>query len=170
MIPRAKRVRVNRRTETYADWETLVALSADMHPGRRLVLLGTLSNRVPVPMYQYRATRAEIEDFDYPVPMRERNKVPVVKGEVPKPPGDWTTDAACKGMSMQYRTFQAHIATISRAEMQWESDMKEVCKRCLVLDECAAWALTTPDPAFDMLAGGMSPKERRQRRNASAVM
>ena len=37
----------------------------------------------------------------------------------------------------------------------------EVCQRCPVLSECRDWALTTPDPAVDHVAGGLTPWQRR---------
>jgi hypothetical protein len=33
-----------------------------------------------------------------------------------------------------------------------------------VLDECRAWALSSPDPAFAMVAGALTPEERARLR------
>lgn len=37
---------------------------------------------------------------------------------------------------------------------------KTICRGCPVQADCLSWALQTPDPAFDLVAGGATYKER----------
>lgn len=39
-----------------------------------------------------------------------------------------------------------------------------LCDTCPVLADCRTWALTTPDPAQGLIAGGLDPDERAQHR------
>jgi hypothetical protein len=41
------------------------------------------------------------------------------------------------------------------------SHAKALCATCPVRVVCLAWALTEPDPAVGMVAGGATPAERR---------
>lgn len=82
-------------------------------------------------------------------------------------PGNWAERAACKhdtdAMTIpeaipgpygnRRRAREAHIA---RA--------KALCAGCPVLEQCRDWALTRPDPAYGMIAGGLDPDQRRARR------
>jgi len=48
---------------------------------------------------------------------------------------------------------------------------KAICATCPVLEPCQAWAMTDPDPAYDLIAGGLDPLERariRRQRKATA--
>jgi hypothetical protein len=36
----------------------------------------------------------------------------------------------------------------------------QLCDTCPVLQECRAWALGRPDPAFGLIAGGLAPHQR----------
>lgn len=46
---------------------------------------------------------------------------------------------------------------------------KQTCQRCPVLAECRAWALSTPDPAVGLIAGGLTPRERASKRRDGAA-
>ena len=69
-------------------------------------------------------------------------------------PGNWAMRAACIGRGDEFvmpgLNKPAHAAR-----------MKQVCAGCEVLDECRTWALSRPDPALGLIAGGMTPKERK---------
>ena len=83
-----------------------------------------------------------------------------MKGELPQPPGEWIADAACKGQRMWYSALIAHIAPIGPKDRIMESHALATCASCPVLEECQTWALSSPDPAVDHVAGGMTPRQR----------
>lgn len=56
---------------------------------------------------------------------------------------------------------RAHVARVNKA--------RAICSMCPVLDDCRTWALTIPDPAYGMIAGGLDPKQRRDSRMGRAV-
>jgi WhiB family redox-sensing transcriptional regulator len=70
-------------------------------------------------------------------------------------PGPWVERAECarRGTDMAVNTNQHPRSIASRA-------LKEICAGCPVVEECRLWALTSPDPAFMHVAGGMHPAER----------
>lgn len=80
----------------------------------------------------------------------------------PDVPGEWRWDAACFGQRMFYATFGAAHRRITRSDRIMERDALATCTRCPVLEECESWALGTPEPAIDMVAGGFTPRQRRQ--------
>lgn len=45
-----------------------------------------------------------------------------------------------------------------------EEEALATCRECPVLLDCRRWALTDPDPAVDMVAGGLTPHQRLVRR------
>jgi hypothetical protein len=79
-----------------------------------------------------------------------------------EPPGDWVTDAACRGRQQLFVYPQSNILVAREAAYR---DMSQravaICHICPVLMDCRRWALTSPDPAVDMVAGGLTPWERR---------
>lgn len=87
------------------------------------------------------------------------------EGGLPQPPGLWVTDAACRGLNhkmvlplnitytARYQRYAGVVAQVAEA--------KAICAECPVLAECRIWALTTPDPAIDHVAGALTPWERR---------
>jgi WhiB family redox-sensing transcriptional regulator len=83
----------------------------------------------------------------------------------PKPPGDWITRGACRG---RHDLFVYPVTNIisEREARHREQTAKAVaiCVTCPVITECRSWALTMPDPAFDHIAGGLSPWERKRLR------
>jgi transcription elongation factor Elf1 len=58
-----------------------------------------------------------------------------------------------------YSTFVK--ARIARAKL--------ICHSCPVLTECREWALSEPDPAYTMVAAGMSPRDRNAARKLGRV-
>lgn len=84
----------------------------------------------------------------------------------PQVPGDWRWSAACFGQRMWYATFNAASRTLTRADRQMEIEGLAVCETCTVLEDCETWSLTIPDPAVDMIAGGFTPRRRREIREA----
>ena len=75
--------------------------------------------------------------------------------DLPASPGDWAERAACA------RT-KTDMGLFSNASPQAVESRRLVCSGCPVLDDCKAWALTVPDPAFGHMAGGLAPAERSQ--------
>ena len=72
----------------------------------------------------------------------------------------WMQMAACKGEPMVYPTLGAHIQRLTREDLILEEQALAMCRRCPVIFKCRAWALQEPDPAFDHVAGGLTPKQR----------
>jgi hypothetical protein len=80
-------------------------------------------------------------------------------------------DAACVGrldlMTMPYLdrpVGQAGGITYTRAHRAQVARAKTLCASCPRLDECRAWSLGEPDPANGMIAGGMTPADRKAAR------
>jgi WhiB family redox-sensing transcriptional regulator len=86
----------------------------------------------------------------------------------PANPGEWATQAACKGLTALFAlNTNAHRGHGTRLAVQ-ASHARTVCTTCPVLEPCREWALTEPDPAYHMIAGGLDPHQRRLiRRTAS---
>ena len=97
---------------------------------------------------------------------RRRSQWRLVTSDVPQAPGSWIADAACRGRRMWYTTLQAHHAHVTAPDRAMEVEALAICAQCPVLDECRAWALTSPDPAIDHVAGGMTPRQRYKWRKA----
>jgi WhiB family redox-sensing transcriptional regulator len=77
-------------------------------------------------------------------------------------PGDWVEQAACRGHQKLFVYPQSNILVAREAAYRGMSERAvAICHRCPVLIECRRWALTSPDPAVDMVAGGLTPWERR---------
>jgi len=83
-----------------------------------------------------------------------------MKGELPQPPGEWIADAACKGQRMWYSAVVAHISPIGPRDRIMEAHALATCASCPVLEPCQTWALSSPEPAVDHVAGGMTPRQR----------
>lgn len=83
-------------------------------------------------------------------------------------PGSWADHAACRG--------HLHVMVVSERNERLEHNVgyvgyearvanaRALCHTCPVLTECEAWAMTEPDPARGLVAGGLTPQQRRQRR------
>lgn len=148
------------------DFDTIVALSRDLPDGHQTVIMVMAATTVPLRMRFYRRWRSELIDLMIPMPVRALTKrrdascAAMGLNDGPAAPGDWRQDAACRGRRMYYRVLQAHAQPISRAEKAWELETVEVCHACPVIAECREWALTSPDPAFDHIAGGLTPRQR----------
>jgi len=84
----------------------------------------------------------------------------------PQVPGDWRWSAACFGQRMWYATFNAASRALTRADRIMESQGLATCRKCPVLEDCETWSLTSPEPAVDMVAGGFTPRRRREIRAA----
>lgn len=83
-----------------------------------------------------------------------------------QPPGPWADQAACKGHT---RLMVCPRPSGNSDRRPPEDRVKtqramELCLACPVLAPCRQWALTDPDPAHDMIAGGMTPVERNTHR------
>jgi len=83
-----------------------------------------------------------------------------MKGELPAPPGEWIADAACRGQRMYYSCISAHSNPIGPKDRVMEAHALATCASCPVLEPCQTWALSSPDPAVDHVAGGMTPRQR----------
>lgn len=75
-------------------------------------------------------------------------------------PGDWATQAACAGDIDGMTMPREHSQT--RAAIQHITVAIARCEQCPVLHECRLWALTTPDPATGLVAGGHTPNQRQR--------
>lgn len=74
------------------------------------------------------------------------------------PTGPWTEHAACRGST-----------ALMNGDRDDADEALAVCRTCPVIDACRAWALTTPDPADGLVAGGLTPRQRaRVRRGQPA--
>lgn len=73
---------------------------------------------------------------------------------------DWMPMAACKGKVMVYPTLGAHIQRLTREDLILEEQALATCRQCPVIFKCRTWAMQEPDPAFDHVAGGLTPKQR----------
>jgi WhiB family redox-sensing transcriptional regulator len=90
----------------------------------------------------------------------------VTNGRLNRPATDdaWMRDAACKG---QTDLFALPIPRAGQPTKRWfaqAAQAKQICATCPVIDPCRNWALDHQgggtDPAFSMVAGGMTPPER----------
>jgi hypothetical protein len=76
-------------------------------------------------------------------------------------PGAWADQAAChKQTLLMVMPDLEQYATRSKKDTIRLMEAVTLCEACPVLDECRAWALTSPDPAFGMVAGGYTPEQR----------
>jgi hypothetical protein len=75
-------------------------------------------------------------------------------------PGNWADHAACKqhvdDMVVRINP-KTRVARHDQPGLYW-------CDQCPVLSQCRQWALTEPDPAYQLVAGGMTPHERKTAR------
>jgi hypothetical protein len=53
---------------------------------------------------------------------------------------------------------------LSADDQAMEAHALSLCRECQVILECRRWALTDPDPATDMVAGGLTPHQRLVKR------
>jgi len=53
---------------------------------------------------------------------------------------------------------------LSAGDKAMEAHALSLCRECRVVLECRRWALTEPDPATDMVAGGLTPHQRLVKR------
>lgn len=78
-------------------------------------------------------------------------------------PGAWAEHGACVGatarMEMPTTAPTGTRGPAQRARHQIDA-ARTICQSCPVLDQCRTWALTDPDPAAYMIAGGLTPRER----------
>ena len=66
---------------------------------------------------------------------------------------------------MWYETFFVDSnPLLPEADQIMEANALELCRACSALLECRRWALTDPDPATDMVAGGLTPHQRLVKR------
>lgn len=88
-------------------------------------------------------------------------------------PGDWAADANCRGkthlMVMPDREKAGGKSKPSHAALRTINRGRLVCDTCPVLEPCRAWAMTTPDPAYGLMAGGLTPQERNQKRREQGI-
>jgi WhiB family redox-sensing transcriptional regulator len=81
-------------------------------------------------------------------------------------PGTWANQAACTGQGPDMvMPGTPRGSTQARANKRHIANAKQYCNTCPVLEQCRTWALTDPDPAEGLIAGGLTPNERRHRRN-----
>lgn len=69
---------------------------------------------------------------------------------------DWQLLAACRGLDVEL--FYHPSGERRHEKARRISEAKQICQRCPVIRECAAWALTTQEPYG--VWGGFSEDER----------
>lgn len=82
----------------------------------------------------------------------------------PKTPGNWADHAACRGHNHVMALPCGSNRQSARRILHLAQPAIAICNTCPVLQECRSWALTTPDPAIDHVAGGLTPHQRHQHR------
>ena len=94
-------------------------------------------------------------------------------------PKGWVCHAACRNCMELFvvptigrgRPRRDEVVDGKRVVKSYEdkiAEAKAICRRCPVLEQCRDWALTDPDPAEAMIAGGLTFDERVVLRRASA--
>lgn len=88
-----------------------------------------------------------------------------VTGETPKRTIAWREQAACKGkpQAVWYPT----SAGTGNANPSLYNPARRICERCPVMAECLDFALSTNQT--EGMWGGLTPKERRERRAHEAL-
>jgi WhiB family transcriptional regulator, redox-sensing transcriptional regulator len=81
-------------------------------------------------------------------------------------PGEWAHQAVCRGNGRLFAIPFGVTQPMSPPLREQVSAARAICVRCPVLAECRAWALSRPDPANGMVAGGLTPHERQRQRAA----
>lgn len=76
----------------------------------------------------------------------------------------WRDHAACKGQRMFYESIDAANADLTFEDHLIEQAALATCRECPSLLPCRSWALTDPDPAVDHVAGGLTPRQRQEKR------
>jgi WhiB family redox-sensing transcriptional regulator len=77
-------------------------------------------------------------------------------------PGPWLAEGACRGRHDRMCYAQTNVIAERPGRFQQQTEVAvAICMTCPVLQQCRNWALTTPDPAVDHVAGGLTPWERR---------
>lgn len=77
------------------------------------------------------------------------------------PTGPWADDAACKPQPAAMEMPEGKRTGDGNRRV---AVARLICDACPVQAECLEWAMTTPDPAYGLMAGGLTPGERDQRR------
>lgn len=85
-------------------------------------------------------------------------------------PGEWAERAACKGETVAMEIPPGHRPSKISAEARERIyRARSICLACPVLDPCREWAMTSPDPAYQLMAGGLTPDERNYRRADAGI-
>lgn len=86
-------------------------------------------------------------------------------------PGGWSEWAACRGAVDTMTMPDLHRPSGRSGGRSYNTRQRArivvahtLCAGCPVLADCREWALTVPDPAIGMVAGGMTPHQRREAR------
>jgi hypothetical protein len=75
-------------------------------------------------------------------------------------PGDWADRAACQPVHVSTMEVPRNRnLTISQLRLRMAPAL-HLCAGCPVEDHCYQWAMTDPDPAEGLVAGGLTPLER----------
>jgi hypothetical protein len=74
-------------------------------------------------------------------------------------PGDWADRAACRGSMNTMEVPRNRNLGISQLRLRMAPAL-HLCAGCPVEDQCYQWAMTDPDPAEGLVAGGLTPLER----------
>lgn len=77
-------------------------------------------------------------------------------------PGPWVDQAACSGATHLMVMPNGRGTATTRKARAHIARARSICHSCPVIGECLEWALTDPDPAVHMVAGGLIPSERNR--------
>lgn len=58
------------------------------------------------------------------------------------------------------RARRAHTQRLDADDLRMEKRALAICRNCPVIFPCRQWAMGEPDPAFDHVAGGLTPAQR----------
>jgi WhiB family transcriptional regulator, redox-sensing transcriptional regulator len=78
-------------------------------------------------------------------------------------PGHWVLEAACKGQGHLFVMPEGTVEP-SRSRTRQLDRARALCRVCDVRDDCRSWAMSSPDPAAGLIAGGLTPDDRRRQR------
>lgn len=88
------------------------------------------------------------------------------------PPGAWVEFAMCRGRDTEWFVCDAREQADrppARRFQRRNAMAKALCRICPVRELCADWAMGLPDPAVNLIAGGMTHRERAQKRRAEGI-
>lgn len=85
-------------------------------------------------------------------------------------PGEWIEYAACAARGVDVFVCDVRESGARKPARRYAENnaiAKRICAGCPVRPMCLDWAMQLPDPAYNLVAGGLTHRERsRERRRA----